>query len=562
MLKAVAKKHIIDNVLRPHYDAKLGHKKFSVLVLDKSAMEVVNSCLGLNEVFEEGITLVEDLTRNREPMSSMDAIYIVTPVAESVDILISDFTRKSKFAPENLYKTANIYFLETCCDELFDRIAGSPLSKYAKALMEINLSFKPIESQVFTVSSQCKGNMTKVADGIASLCSTLNINPTLRFHSDFAQSAEICYRIDQKLKETADPKTPASTDAELIVMDRSFDLVTPLLHETTLQAMACDLTDFRGGIYRFKGENGEKREIPLDEKDDTWMKLRHKHLSEVLKEVHSMTKELKVFHEASTSTKSAKEVSSTIRQLPEYLKKKAKTEAYLNLTEECRSQYFSSLEKIILLEQDMALEHTPEGSKVSDTQAVNRLSTFLMPAIPLETRLRLILIFMLTIGKDKDEQYFNRLLHHTDIPEEEFHVIRKMLNWRNRTQSSAFQRRRPPPADERFSSSRWDPKIRNIIQEIHEKRLDEREFKFLGQKSAPELRTAMSARYGGGLSGRPREKRKIILFIVGGITYSEMRTIYEMSAATNTTIILGSDYIITPSDFLQSLRDRHTTDQQ
>lgn len=556
MLKAVAKKHIIDNVLRPHHDSKLGHRKFSVLVLDKSAMEVVNSCLGLNEVFEEGITLVEDLTRNREPMASMDAIYIVTPIAESVDILISDFTRKSKFAPENLYKTANIYFLDACSDELFDRIAGSPLSKYAKALMEINLSFKPVESQVFTVSSQAKGDMLKIADGIASLCSTLNIAPVLRFHSDFAQSAEICYRIDQKLKEAADPKNPASTDAELIVMDRSIDLVSPLLHESTLQAMASDLTDFRNGIYRFKGDNGEKREIPLDEKDATWMELRHLHLAEILKKLPVMTKDLKVFQDASTSTRSAKEVSSAIRQLPEHLKKKAKTEAYISLAEECRSQYFSSLEKIILLEQDMAVEHTPEGVKVSDTQAVNRLSTFLMPAIPTETRLRLILIFMLTIGKDKDEQYFNRLLHHTDIPEEEFQIVRKMLNWRNRTQSSAFQRRRPPPSEERFQSSRWDPKIKNIIQEVHEKRLDEREFKFLGKKSTTELRSAMSARYGGGLTGRPREKRKIILFIVGGVTYSEIRTIYEMSLATNTTIILGSDSIITPSDFLQSLRDQ------
>ncbi|CAI2349947.1 unnamed protein product [Caenorhabditis sp. 36 PRJEB53466] len=39
-------------------------------------MRVLNSCLGLNEVFEEGVTLVEDLTRCREPMPSIEAIYV------------------------------------------------------------------------------------------------------------------------------------------------------------------------------------------------------------------------------------------------------------------------------------------------------------------------------------------------------------------------------------------------------------------------------------------------------------------------------------------------------
>lgn len=504
-------------------------------------------------IISEGVTLVEDLTKNREPMPSMEAIYIMSAVPESIDILISDFTRKTKFSHENSYKTGHVYFLDSCNDELFSKLAKSSAVNYLKTLKEINLSFKPVESQIFTVNFQDQGNLMKTADGIASLCAALKINPVLRFHSDYAQSAEICYRVDQQLKEI---ETELTTHADLLVLDRSFDLVSPLLHESTLQAMACDLTDFRNGIYHYKGENEETKEIPLDESDPIWLELRHKHLAEVLKSVQKLTKELKEIHVSSTSNKSAKDVQSTIRQLPVYLKKKAKTEAYLNLAEECREKYFKYLDKIILLEQDMAVEHTPEGEKLNESQAVNRLSTLIMPEIPTNIRLRLILIFMLTIGKEKDEQFFHRLLHHTDIPDEEFKLVQKMLSWRNKTQQSQFQRRRAPPSDERFPSSRWEPKIKNLIQELQQKRLDEREFKFLGQKNITEHRTATSARYGGGLTGRPREKRKIIIFIVGGITHSEIRTAYEMSEATNTTVILGSDTILTPAQFSDSLRHR------
>ncbi|CAO4375984.1 unnamed protein product [Caenorhabditis nigoni] len=555
MLYAAVKQHFLDNVfMKHHHDPQLGTKKHSVLVLDKSGMDVVNSCFKIGDVASSGILLVEDLAKRREPMASVDAIYVVAPVAQSIDSIIKDFPRAVR--PESQqYRSANIYFLEPCNDDLFKKIADSPLAKHIKTIVEINVNFLPIESQVFTVSKQCNGDMMKIADGIASLCATLCLKPTLRFHSDFAQSAEICYRIDQKLKEMGSDK-PVSTDAELVVMDRSIDLVTPLLHELTLQAMAADLTDYSEGIYRYRGDSREEKILPLDETDELWEELRHQHLADILKRVHSLTKDLKQIHAATSSGTSAKEVKAAIHQLPAFLKKKARVEAYLNLAEECRGQYFNCLEKIILLEQDMAVEHTPEGAKISDSQAVNRLSTFIMqPTLTTDIRLRLILIFMLTIGKDKDEQFFNRLLHHTDIPDEEFQVVKKMLNWRDKAKASAFQRRRPPPEDERFPTSRWDPKIRNIIQEIHAKRLDEREFKLLGQKSgAPELRSAMSARYGGGLTGRPREKRKIILFLVGGVTYSEMKTVYEMSKVSNTTILLGSDSILTPSNFIESLR--------
>lgn len=47
----------------------------------------------------------------------------------------------------------------------------------------------------------------------------------------------------------------------------------------------------------------------------------------------------------------------------------------------------------------------------------------------------------------------------------------------------------------------------------------------------------------------------IILFVVGGMTYSEMRAVYEASDATNCEVIIGSTHIITPSRFMDQLKD-------
>ena len=45
----------------------------------------------------------------------------------------------------------------------------------------------------------------------------------------------------------------------------------------------------------------------------------------------------------------------------------------------------------------------------------------------------------------------------------------------------------------------------------------------------------------------------IIIFIVGGMTYSEMRAVYE--ASTNCELIIGSTHISTPQDFLGKVKE-------
>lgn len=48
-------------------------------MLDHLGLRIISACCELNEVIARGIALVEDIAKKREPLQTLEAIYLISP---------------------------------------------------------------------------------------------------------------------------------------------------------------------------------------------------------------------------------------------------------------------------------------------------------------------------------------------------------------------------------------------------------------------------------------------------------------------------------------------------
>ncbi|XP_014798897.1 PREDICTED: syntaxin-binding protein 3 isoform X3 [Calidris pugnax] len=550
------------------------------MLLDDYTTKLLSMCCKMTDLLAEGITVVENVYKNREPVPHMKAIYFITPTKKSVDGLIDDFITKSS----SRYKAAYVYFTDFCPDNLFNKIKSS-CAKSIRKLKEINISFFPYESQVFTLNvpdafyrcysptlEKTKDQdavMQVMAEQIVTLCATLDENPGVRYKSGPSDKASKLAQLVEKNLENyykTDEKSQikAKTHSQLIIIDRGFDPVSTVLHELTFQAMAYDLlpieNDTYNTVYKTEGPAGKEREAILEEDDELWVKIRHKHIADVIEEIPKLLKEVSSKRKATEGKLSISALSQLMKKMPHYRKEISRQVVHLNIAEDCMSKFKSNIERLCKTEQDLALGTDAEGQKVKDSMRV-LLPVLLNKSHESYDKIRAILLYIFSTNGTTQEN-LDKLIQNVQI-ESDSDMIR---NWKYLDvpviSSSAAQQHKYPRRDrsseETFQLSRWTPVIKDVMEDAIENKLDSKEWPYSSQCPPTWNGSgAVSARHKPRASYKDERKSsaRLIIFVIGGVTHSEMRSAYEVSQAYKSCeVVIGSTHILTPRRLLDEVK--------
>lgn len=587
-LKHLVNQRIMDDVIRSV--RKKGEWK--VLVVDQLGMRIISSCCRMHEIAAEGITIVEDINKKREPLSNLEAVYLLTPSESSIRLFQQDFI-SPKFA---LYKGAHLFFTETCPDDLFTQIGKSPASKFIITCKEINIAFLPYESQVVSLdmpeafrayyshprlTPDRASLLERMAEQISTLCATLGEYPSIRYRAEFERNAEFAQMIHTRLNgyKADDPSMgegPEKARSQLLILDRGFDCKSPLLHELTFQAMAYDLLPIENDVYKFEtvsGNDVREKEVLLDENDDIWAELRHQHIAVVSQGVPKAFKKLMENKRINSDKTSIKDLSQMIKKMPQHQKELSKYSTHLRLADDCMREYQRYVDKLCAVEQDLACGCDPNGEKIKDPSAKTGPILF-NNAFSVEDKIRVAILLILCKNGISDKN-LDRLMQHANIPEQDRCIITNLAHLgltiaindgvRPKTMNQLNKKHRI--TEQTYQMSRWTPTVKDIMEDAVEDKLDAKRFPFLLGRQVPTTftrPTPTSQRFGHWHKEKNalnvKQVPRLIVFIVGGMTYSEMRCAYEVTNEfKNWEVIIASDHVITP---LQFLRDCKSLSQQ
>ncbi|CAI9093831.1 OLC1v1029415C1 [Oldenlandia corymbosa var. corymbosa] len=537
--RQISRDRLLYEMLR---STKKGESKstWKVLVMDRMTTKVMSYACKMADITEEGVSLVEDIHRRRQPLPTMDAIYFIQPTQENVGIFLSDMSGRSP-----LYKKAFVFFSSSVPKELVGQIKrGVGVLPRLGALSEMNLEFFAIDSQGFItdneraleelfgeeeISRKGEACLNSMATRIATVFASLREFPSVRYRAakSLDPTTMTTFRdlIPTKLAagvwnclmkyKASLPNYPQTETCELLILDRSVDQIAPIIHEWTYDAMCHDLLYMEGNkyVHEVPSKTGvpEKKEVLLEDHDPIWLELRHAHIADASERLHdkmtnfvTKNKAAQMHHGAREGSElSTRELQKMVQALPQYSEQIEKLSLHVDIAGKInRIIRESGLKELGQLEQDLVFGDA--GTK----DVINFLR--MKPDVTRENKLRLLMIYAAVHPEKFESDKLTKIMELARLPQEDMNAVYNMRLLEGATESKKSSivpfslkfdvhkkkhaaRKDRAGEEVQWQLSRFYPMIEELLEKLHKGELPKNDYPCMNDPSPSFHGTSHSA---------------------------------------------------------------------
>lgn len=540
-----------------------------VLLLDAETTPIISTSLTQSFLLAHEVYLTDRIDNfSRDRMRHLNCIALLRPSTQSIEAIEREL-RQPKYANYSLFFTNVLKKSE------IERLAEADEHDVVKEVQEYFADYVPVNPSLFSLNyatppSRLWSNspnewdpnaLERHTNGLIAVLLSLKKKPVVRYERMSALARklgeEVHYKMQSELPSLFDFRR---TDASpvLLILDRRNDPVTPLLSQWTYQAMVHEMIGINNGRVSLAGAEGvrpEMREIVLSADQDPFFSSNlYDNFGDLGASIKQYVEDYQTRTQSSAKIETVADMKRFVEEYPEFRKLGGNVSKHVSLLGELSKRVENeSLLEVSELEQSLA-------SNESHSSDLRNLYTLLeSKKVKADSKLRLAILYALRYQKYSGNEIGNvvkRLLQ-AGLSESRAALVFVMLNL-----AGAEQRQDDLFANENFFSrgksalkglkgvenvyTQHSPHLLQTIESLMRGRLKETSYPYAGGSQPPPI------------TQKPKD---VIVFIVGGTTYEEARTI-ALTNSQDTSgpgqgarFLLGGTTVHNSHSFLDMIQD-------
>lgn len=604
-LRNLTTNHLIDDLIEN--SLQLAQDSFTLIIVDSYSAKLLGNYLTMTDILNKGIFSVESIYNTRQNFPNYNAIYFISPTENSINLLKKDFLNHPK------YKKILIYFTHKIEENNFNLLIANNIIKRTILCKELNLSFFIKENNVFDLNFESglkiftlddinKENLIKsISYRVFSVCTTLKFFPYIQYQNSSKLCYKLCEFLENLLQEFGRIKN-LQRNGILLLTDRTFDPMTPLLHDYVYEPLVYDLfsdkinkneeidVNFENEdnnnnniINTNSNENNQNKKIKkilkLSDKFELWNSYKLLHFANVLEKISEdfenfRASDLSKVKKTNNST-NLEDMANIITKMSSYKLKSAELSNNLYLAKELKELVSKNfINEVIKLEQQIVTGENEKGEKIKERDLFKNF-TILKAKLQNNReeliRLLLILYTNLLIPENDFNHLSGKLERNEDLTFKNltFLGINKFDgNKIDRRKNVLLKREKNKniiinDSDAKFVGLSSNPKFEILVEKASNFELDLNEFPFKNWSKELFLKIQKKGGTKGLFGGKNDDLNenedlgKLLFFNIGGLSRNEITSIQklEKNNMVNHKIIIGSTQLYTPKEYIKNLRD-------